>query len=230
MLERERDSMGISAELTGMFAPSVGGGLHQLGLDCDADLLVVGSSRRGVIGRAFAIDPARGTVSGARRPVAVAPHGYAGRRGEIRMIGVAYNGSRESDVALDTARQIAVRRGAVLRALWVVPTPEALVWPAGDAQRGGAPSDTASEEFEQEASRRLASLTGVDAHVTIGASEEELRAFGDQVDVLVVGSRGHGPLRRRILGSTSMQLTNEARCPLLIVPRAVADDEPEDTD
>ena len=46
----------------------------------------------------------------------------------------------------------------------------------------------------------------------------ELLAFGDEVDLLIVGSRGHGPLRRLVLGSTSLQLTREARCPLLIVP------------
>jgi nucleotide-binding universal stress UspA family protein len=230
MLERERDAVGVTAELTGMFAASVGSGLHQLGQDCDADLLVVGTSRSGLIGRIFAIDAARGTVSGTRRPVAVAPHRYAGRRGEIRMIGVAYNASPESAVALDVARQLAVCRGAVLRALWVVPTPDALVWPAADAQLEEASRTIVFEEFEPHASRRLASLTGVNAHVTIGAPPEELLAFGDHVDLLVLGSRGHGPLRRRILGSTSMQLTSEARCPLLIVPRAVSGDEHEDAE
>lgn len=230
MLERARDAEGVTAEVTGMFAASVGDGLHQLAQDCDADLLVVGSSRSGLIGRVFAIDAARGTVSRARRPVAVAPHGYASRSAEIRIIGVAYNGSAESEVALDAARQIAVHRSAVLRALWVVPTPDALVWPAGDAQRGGPPRTVAVEEFEPEASRRLASLTGADAHVAIGAAEKELLAFGETVDVLVLGSRGHGPLRRQILGSTSMQLTSEARCPLLIVPRPAGADEHGDTD
>ena len=84
MLERERDAIGVVAELTGMFARSVGSGLHQLGTDYGADLLVVGSSSRGPVGRVLAGDDARGTVSGAACPVAVAPHAYAERRMRLR--------------------------------------------------------------------------------------------------------------------------------------------------
>ena len=65
MLRREIEAMGVSADLDGMFAPSVGSGLHQLAEDSDADLIVVGSSSRGLIGRALVGDDARGTVSGA---------------------------------------------------------------------------------------------------------------------------------------------------------------------
>lgn len=71
----------------------------------------------------------------------------------------------------------------------------------------------------QEATDRLASLGDVDGRVTVGIPGEELVAFGDEVDVLVVGSRGSDPLRRLLLGSTSLHLTREARCPLLVTPR-----------
>jgi hypothetical protein len=40
------------------------------------------------------------------------------------------------------------------------------------------------------------------------------------VDLLVVGSRGYGPLGRLIHGSTSLQLARSARCPLLVLPKA----------
>jgi nucleotide-binding universal stress UspA family protein len=63
------------------------------------------------------------------------------------------------------------------------------------------------------------SLDGVEGRVALGTPASELLAFGDELDLLVVGSRGHGPLRRLILGSTSLELTREARCPLLIMPR-----------
>lgn len=230
MLERERDAVGVTAELTGMFASSVGRGLHQLAEDCEADVIVVGSCSHGPIGRVLVGDDARGTVSGARCPVAVAPHGYAGRSREIRVIGVAYNGSPESESALDVARQLAVHRGAMLHALRVFPPTTAVVRPAPGTQPAATPRGGTFEDFEQEASQRLACDTGVDAHVTIGLAGDELLAFGDAVDLLVMGSRGHGPLRRLVLGSTSMQLTREARCPLLIVPRPAAADEHADTD
>jgi len=55
--------------------------------------------------------------------------------------------------------------------------------------------------------------------VVVGDTGAELTAFGDEVDLLVVGSRAHGPLRRVMLGSTSLHLTHAARCPLLVIPR-----------
>ena len=53
-----------------------------------------------------------------------------------------------------------------------------------------------------------------------GLAVEELAAAGDRVDLLVVGSRGYGPLRRLVLGSTSDYLERHARCSLLVLPRA----------
>jgi nucleotide-binding universal stress UspA family protein len=35
----------------------------------------------------------------------------------------------------------------------------------------------------------------------------------------VVGSRGYGPVKRLVLGSTSAYLQRHARCPLLVLPR-----------
>jgi nucleotide-binding universal stress UspA family protein len=53
-----------------------------------------------------------------------------------------------------------------------------------------------------------------------GLTGEELAAFGDQVDILVVGSRGYGPIRRLVLGSTAAHLERHARCSLLVLPRS----------
>ncbi len=39
------------------------------------------------------------------------------------------------------------------------------------------------------------------------------------VDLLVVGSRAFGPVRRVLLGSVSGALVKSARCPVLVVPR-----------
>ena len=85
--------------------------------------------------------------------------------------------------------------------------------------------------LEQAARDSLRQLEGVEGRVAVGAPPDELVAFGDELDLLVVGSRGRGPLRRLILGSTSLHLTREARCPLLVIPRsAVAEHVPGPTD
>jgi nucleotide-binding universal stress UspA family protein len=73
-----------------------------------------------------------------------------------------------------------------------------------------------------EASARLAKLPGVQARAVYGLTGEELAAFSDELDILVVGSRGYGPLRRLVLGSTSEFLERHARCSLLVLPRVVA--------
>ena len=70
--------------------------------------------------------------------------------------------------------------------------------------------------------QRLQSLDGVDGSVAIGVPSEALAAFGAEVDLLVVGSRSYGPLRRMMLGSTSLHLAREARCPLLVLPRPIS--------
>jgi hypothetical protein len=41
---------------------------------------------------------------------------------------------------------------------------------------------------------------------------------------MIVGSRGHGPLRRTLLGSTSRALISSSRSPLLVVPRGISMD------
>ena len=44
--------------------------------------------------------------------------------------------------------------------------------------------------------------------------------YGQSIDLLVVGSRGYGPLGRLMHGSTSTKLARIARCPLLVLTRA----------
>jgi nucleotide-binding universal stress UspA family protein len=62
-------------------------------------------------------------------------------------------------------------------------------------------------------------LPDVDAHAVYGLTGEELAAFGQEMDILIVGSRGYGPMRRLVLGSTSDYLERNARCSLLVLPR-----------
>jgi nucleotide-binding universal stress UspA family protein len=49
-------------------------------------------------------------------------------------------------------------------------------------------------------------------------ADELVRRSGD-LDLLVVGSRSHGPMRRLLLGSTSRRVVRDAKCPVLVLPR-----------
>ncbi len=144
-------------------------------------------------------------MSSAGCAVAIAPRGYAEQSREIKTIGVAYNDTPESEAALAAARSLAARLRASVRALTVVSLAAAGpgAWGALGVGWGGA--------IEQAARDRLRSLDGVDGRVAFGPPGEEPIAFGDDVDLLVVGSRSFGPLRRLILGSTSMHLARDVR-------------------
>jgi nucleotide-binding universal stress UspA family protein len=64
---------------------------------------------------------------------------------------------------------------------------------------------------------------GLDAAVRVcsiyGEPSDELLRLSEDVDLMVVGSRGHGPLGRLMNGSTSSYLAQRVHCPLLVVPR-----------
>ena len=82
-------------------------------------------------------------------------------------------------------------------------------------------------EAEELISRTLAELD-VDAvgKAIVGGPVETLVELTHRVDLLVVGSRGWGPIRRILLGSTAARLIREAACPVLVLPRGAATGEP----
>ena len=68
----------------------------------------------------------------------------------------------------------------------------------------------------------LASMPGVPAtgEMLEGDTVDELAALDDrEIDLLVCGSRGYGPVRRVLLGGVSSRLIRRAACPVVVVPR-----------
>jgi nucleotide-binding universal stress UspA family protein len=217
LLEGERAAAGIGAELVSVVAASAGGGLHRQAEEQNADLLVVGSCRRGAFGRVMLGDDSRTALNGAPCAVAIAARGYAEHPTPITKVGVGYNDSPESTAALAAARSVAAPTGATVHALEVVSIPTY-------AYTGLMPP-TIGEGIEvilSEANERMSKLPDVVGRAVYGLSGEELAAFSDEVDVLVVGSRSYGPVRRLVLGSTSDYMERHARCSLLVLPRAAA--------
>jgi nucleotide-binding universal stress UspA family protein len=213
LLEAEREATGIDADLISA-AGAVGRSLHTLAEEHAADLLVVGSSTLGRLGRAVIGDHTRAALNGAPCAVAIAPRGFAGDDAELETVGVGYDFNDESHAALAVARDVAARHRAHVSARHVVAQPIG-------AYASPMPSDWGEilEEERQRVADRLHTLEDVDASATYGAPFEELAAFGDHVDLLVVGSRSYGPLKRVVFGSTSSHLTSHARCALLVIPR-----------
>jgi nucleotide-binding universal stress UspA family protein len=210
LLESERAEAGVQAELVAVQGPSPGQGLHEQAEEQDADLLVLGTCRHGIVGRAVLGSDTRAAINGAPCAIAVAPLGYAEHARPFATIGVGYDGSPESEAALEAAKLLARRTNAQVRAREVVSIPYmGFVGPIGSGL----------DEMIAEAEREMEALPGVRGDASYGLTGEELAELSAEVDLMIVGSRGYGPLRRVMLGSTSINLQARARGPLLILPR-----------
>ena len=206
-----RDS-GVRAEARCLGADRIGNGLHRLAESTGADLLVLGSSHEGQHGRVWLRDAVRRAINGAPCAVAVAPLAYADLGTPITQIGIAYNGSEESRVALAAGSALADDLHATATVF------EALVPPLFDGQPEAA--EVMIREFERTARERITDETGLGACTAAGDAVEELALFSGSVDLLIVSSRDFGPIGRLVHGSTTHGLLGYARSPLLILNRA----------
>ena len=207
---------------------SAGHALNRLAEDERPLALVIGSSHHGRLGRVVLGSVGESLLSGAPCPVAVAPRCYAGLpERDLARIGVALDGSPEAGEALTAAARIASRPSAELTLIAVAPrsTPDI----------GGAMLSMLSrEELEQSGEQRMEEvLDRAEAAIDPGYRIRRRLLHGDpaptlarecqRLDLLVVGSRQYGPLRRTLLGSVSRQLSHSACTPLLVVPRIAAE-------
>lgn len=213
LLTAERNRAGIDAQICPYSASYVGRGLHELADRIGADLLVVGSSHRGLVGRVMLGDNLRKALNGAPCAVAVAPAGYAQRPSPFTEVGAGYDGSDEGHHALDVARAIAAEHGSRVSVFQALSPPR---------HGRGEPPQSDPDSLEREIDRtreQLAALGGVEAHAAYGDPGEELALYGASLSLLVIGSRGYGPRHRMMHGSTSQYLAHASRCPLLVLPR-----------
>lgn len=201
-------------------------GLHDLAAQEDAALIVVGSSHQSGLGRVFPGSVAESVLAGAPVPVAVAARGLAGSNDGLRIIGCGFDGSPEAHEALEWAAEIARQQDARL---------EVLAVHAPIAFGGVSTAGTVGYESANAAMRRtlegqmrnaIASLgenVAASGRVVDGVPAVELRKASSEFDLLVVGSRGYGPIRTVLLGSVSRALVREAGCSVVVLPRGASD-------
>jgi nucleotide-binding universal stress UspA family protein len=216
---------GVAAHIVALADGSPGRALHVAARWHESDLIVVGSDHGGPIGRVLAGDVTMGTLHGARCPVVVAPRRYAEHATDIGTIGVGYDGSPESHAAAELARDLAAAAGARLRVICVLEPPT----PGGPVSSYHADwhehAEAASEEAQAQLDGLLAELGDVaDGDIVIGDPVRELAYASNDLDLLVTGSRGYGPVRRVMLGSVSSKLVREAPCPVLVLTRGAEEE------
>jgi len=150
----------------------------------------------------------------------------------IKKILAALDGSKPADKALDFALDLAEKYSANIVLLSVVPL---VIVPLGIYPTAGVPPippvamDTYSKELrvshEKVLSEALKKAKKIKPNLKVSTKLVEGRpsdkiietAKEGNFDIIVVGSRGLGGIKKLFLGSVSDRVANEAACPVLIV-------------
>ncbi|UJA19400.1 universal stress protein [Thermoleophilia bacterium SCSIO 60948] len=188
-----------------------------------AQLIVLGGTRHGRGGRALLGSTTESVLGGAPCAVAVAPHGYARKPGRgLENIAVAFDGSAESERALEAAIGIAEPLGARITLCAVAGAPRYGYREAWETISRGECETRDERRKRRMLERRLRWMpagTRAGARVVVGVTGATLADLSAGFDLMLVGSRGYGPLRRTVLGSATRRLLAEGRCPVIVTPR-----------
>ncbi|HEX3239541.1 MAG TPA: universal stress protein [Solirubrobacterales bacterium] len=204
----------------------------------EADLVVLGSTHRGPIGRVIPGATVERLLGHPPCAVAVAPPGF-GRSEDgdsgwrplsgdvddpgLRVIGVAYDGSGAAEEALKTAVDLAIPNRAALRVYTVARKFPHVPGANGDSRGPGVPTEAevlrgmlheAVAELPSEARALPVFMRGF-------ADDMVIEAVETGVDLLVLGSRAGGPLRRKAHHSITSSVIQRACCPVLIAPSGI---------
>jgi nucleotide-binding universal stress UspA family protein len=219
----------IAEELAGMdprfeaiASRSPAAALQELARTVGAEMLVIGSGHRGPVSRTFAGSTGHSLLHGAPCPVVVAPRGYAKSSPRIGRVGVAFDGSAPSWSALETGIGLAERLHGELEVLVARESPT-----YGYATALGVLSGEGLHTAEESRAKRLVELAQGPIPPDLSHSTRELHGdaghvlseASEDVDLLVCGSRGYGPILQTALGSTTRYLIDHARCPVVVLPR-----------
>jgi len=200
---------------------SAAGVLHAEAERERAPLIVVGSTHRGVVGRVLFGTVTQEALDAAPCPVAVAPVGLSSKQPlHFSTIGVGFDDTPAAHDALGVARSLARGAQAELQLIWGAHLVAQTV--AVEALQPGY-----AHEVRARLENRLKRVAdpmreeGMAVHTVIvgGLTVDALVEQSEHLDLLILGSRGYGPLKHVLLGSISISVVNAARCPVLVVPR-----------
>ena len=136
---------------------------------------------------------------------------------------LATDGSEEAQLAAASAADLAEKTNSDLHVLTVGPDLPLYELPEHPAEfedvlrknRGEA-----KEMLEQQAKQiEEAGVTINETHLREGRAAEEIVEVAEEIGagLIVMGSRGHGRLRRTLLGSVSDAVVRHAHCPVTVV-------------
>jgi nucleotide-binding universal stress UspA family protein len=184
----------------------------------DAELMVVGSRRRGGFGGLLLGSVSFQVATHASCPVAVVRGRSDTASGPI-VVGV--DSSRSAEAAVDLAfKEAALRRNDTLMAVTAYPTP--LPQATVDLPPADHDVDTVEAELHRDLTGRLADWRDkhpdlvVECEVINGSAAEVLVETSRYAQLVVVGARSRRGFEGLLLGSVGLHLLHHSNCPVLI--------------
>jgi nucleotide-binding universal stress UspA family protein len=141
---------------------------------------------------------------------------------------LATDGSKEAKLAFASAADLSQKTGSELHVVYVGHMPLISYESPGATTLDPDLLGRMQESAEQEARTKLdeqvqrVGRTGgqvAQMHARVGRPDAQIVGLADELDagLIVLGSRGLGPLRRALMGSVSDSVVRHAHCPVLIV-------------
>lgn len=146
---------------------------------------------------------------------------------------LATDGSEQANVARDLAASMSWPEGSLARVIAVVerpvgviPTPWLAPGPGNLRELHERVVESISAALNETETQLTGKGLGVETVMREGraasAIVDEAQAFG--AELIIVGSRGHGPIGTILLGSTSAEVVDHAPCPVLVARRSTLGD------
>ena len=139
---------------------------------------------------------------------------------------LATDGSGEAELAARTAIDLTDSTGSELHVVHVGRLPNFLTNGPGTIGYDRRLYEKLEEESREELRKltwrvKVAGGNVAESHLRIGGVAEEIVHLAEELGagLIVMGSRGHGGIRRAIMGSVSDSVVRHAHCPVMVVRR-----------